>query len=261
MKRDFGYLPNLSQDDILFIKNIKEWVDNAQTRYKRKFTHFLTEKQCDIVTSVMKSIGSGAYTLYGGWDAAKRRVLAVYNEYDEALLSDFPITAFTVRYQNAYTLSHRDFLGALMSLGIKRDCIGDIVIDNGAAVLFVHSSVSPVVENEITKIGRVGVSVSEGSDALSSMNTEDRFRDITGTVASLRLDCVLSLALGLSRSRVAPLILAKKVIVNNFERLSGDFVLSENDTFSVKGFGKFILSEIGGQSRKDRTFIRVSKYL
>lgn len=261
MKSDFGFLPNLSDDDKLFIRNIESWVDLAQTKFKRKFTHFLTEKQCDIVTAVMNSMGYTSYLLYGGWDNAKRRVLGVWNEYDEAPLCDFPITAFTIKYPVAYKLSHRDFLGAFMSLNIKRECVGDILINDGVAVAFFDKSVAPGISAELSKIGRVGVDISQGCEVISQMNIEDKFTVISGTVASLRLDCVLSLALNASRSKVVPLIAAKKVSVNNFERLSSDYIMHENDEFSVKGFGKFILSEIGGRSRKDRIFIRVLKYI
>lgn len=261
MNNDFGFLPNLSEDDRLFIRNIEEWVELASEKYKRKFTHFLTEKQCDIAKAVMNSMGYEAYSLYGGWDNGARKILGIWNEYDEQDNTDFPIIAYTFRYPKAYKLSHRDFLGAFMSLNIKRECVGDILVNEGIAVAFFEKSVASNLTSEIFKIGRVGVEISQGCEALAGMDLTDRFIEINGTVASLRLDCVLSLALNASRSKVVPLIAAKKVSVNNFERLSSDYIMHENDVFSVKGYGKFILSEINGKSRKDRIFIKVSKYI
>ena len=261
MNNDFGFLPNLSDEDKLFIRNIEEWVDLASEKFKRKFTHFLTEKQCDIATAVMNSMGYKAYGLCGGWDNAKRRVLGIWNEYDVPDVDEFPIASYTFKYPKAYKLSHRDFLGAFVSLNIKRECVGDILVNDGIAVAFFEKSVGANIDSELFKIGRVGVDVTKGCEIISQMDVSDKFTEISGTVASLRLDCVLSLALNCSRSKVVPLIAAKKVCVNNFERLCGDYIMHENDVFSVKGFGKFVLSQISGKSRKDRIFITVSKYI
>lgn len=127
--------------------------------------------------------------------------------------------------------------------------------------MFVEDSVAHVVSSELSKVGRVGVDIAEGCEVLSSMDLSDKFMSISGTVASMRLDCVLALALNMSRSKITPLIASGKVAVNNFERMACDIVLKENDAFSVKGYGKFLLSEIGGKSRKDRIFLRISKYI
>ncbi len=261
MKTDFGFLPNLSDEDKLLATNVVDWAESAQSRFKLKYTHFLNEKQCDIAVSVLNSIGHSSFMLYGGYENAKRRMLCVYNEYDEPDAAGFPFTAFTVRFPKNFELSHRDFLGALMSLNIKRESVGDILINNGVCVMFVEDSVARVVSGELTKVGRVGVDISEGCEALSSMDLSDKFISISGTVASMRLDCVLALALNMSRSKITPLIASGKVAVNNFERMACDIVLKENDVFSVKGYGKFLLSEIGGKSRKDRIFLRISKYI
>ncbi len=261
MKVDFGFLPNLSDEDKLLASSVVDWAQSAQSHFKLKYSHFLNEKQCDIAVAVLNSVGHSSFVLFGGYDNAKRKMLCVYNEYDEPELDDFPFTALTVRFPKNFELSHRDFLGALMSLNIKRESVGDILIDNGACVMFVENSVAGVVTGELTKVGRVGVDISKGCEILSSMDLSDKFVSISGTVASMRLDCIVALALNMSRSKISPLIASGKVSVNNFERLSCDLNLKENDVFSVKGYGKFLLSEVGGKSRKDRMFIRISKYI
>lgn len=222
------------------------------------FSHFLNEKQQFYARSVLKNLECENYCFFGGIENADRSMLCVFNEYCRPENSDFPMSCITFRYNKAYSLSHRDFLGALMALNIKRETIGDIIIDEGIAQVFVIDSVKRTVGDEIRKIGSVGVDVF--CDQTPLLEKNQSCKEIKGTVASLRLDCVLSFTLGISRSKAASVIASGKTEVNYVQAANSSFTLKEEDIFSVRGYGKFRLDMISGVSKKGRIHIVVLKY-
>lgn len=150
-------------------------------------------------------------------------------------------------YREADKPSHRDFLGAVMSLEIKREMIGDILVGGKRTVIFVLNTVAPLVE-EISRVGRCGVRVTR--DFCIEDIPQRQFDEISATVSSLRLDAVLSAALRLSREKTQELIKSKGVTLNHVITYEPSEKMSESDVFSVKGAGKFELSRIGGLSKK-----------
>ena len=168
-----------------------------------------------------------------------------------------PFTPVVFNYREADKPTHRDFLGSLMALDIKREMVGDILVSNGRCVVFVMNSVLGVV-SDISKIGKFGVKITY--DFSEKDIPQQEFEKITATVQSLRLDSVLSNAIKTSREKTQELIRAKGVVLNHVEVFDPSLKIEEGDVFSVKGFGKFVLREIGGFSKKDRTFITIEKF-
>ena len=122
----------------------------------------------------------------------------------------------------------------------------------------VSDSVKDVVISNISKIGSVGVRVCD--DVPVKLEKNENFKELSGTVASMRLDGVISFALNISRSKAAGLINGIGAEVNYFLKNDCSFQLSEGDVFSVKGYGKFRLEEISGVTKKGRIHITVLKY-
>lgn len=248
-----------SGEDKILLRNIEDKIELSEKHFSPKFTFFLDERQCALVDVVLKNSGYDNYILYGGFDSAKRKVLAVAPPYSYADFPEFPIKPITFEYRTIDVVTHRDILGSLMALNIERRTVGDILVSEGKSAVFLYDSVVPVVLENIRKIGRVGVGISEGFD--EKLVPVQLFKEISGTVASLRLDCVVSLALGISRGNSSALIKKTGVTVNHKSEFSSDFVLNVNDCFSVKGYGKFLFSAINGVSKKERIHITIKKYL
>lgn len=222
------------------------------------FSAFLNERQCAVSEKLLREKFVENFCFYGGYENSQRRILCVYDDYQMPANGEFPISAVTFSYRRTYELTHRDFLGALMGLRLKRDAIGDIIVAEGAAQVFVLDSVKEVVLREINKIGSVGVEADDNCEIL--LPAEQNFREITGTVASLRLDSVLSLALKSSRSRTAQIISSAGAEVNFLPVSDKTHMLRQGDVFSVRGFGKFRLEEVSGTTKKGRIHITVFKY-
>lgn len=258
MKLNFFGLKLTEEDNILF-RSISDKIALSEKHFSPKFTFFLDERQCELVETVFKNSGFEDFILYGGYDDAKRKVLALCPPYSYAVFPEFPFKAVTISYNKSFSISHRDILGSLMALNIDRKTVGDIIVGNGKSCVFLSETVLDDVRLNIKKIGRVGVEITEGFD--EEIHTEEKFKEISGTVASLRLDCIVSLALNISREKTLNIIKQKGVCVNFNDEFSPSFQLKENDKFSIKGYGKFIFSSINGVSKKDRMHITIKKYI
>lgn len=200
------------------------------------------------------------YRLWGGFPDARRRMLAVYPDYyDDSILEEYPFTCLTFTYRKEDRLTHRDFLGTFMGMQLKREVIGDIVAGEGKAQAFFTEVAAKLVMSSVSKIGRVGVKVS--SDRPFELEVKQEYKKIIGTVASLRLDCLVSLAAHVSRDNAAGLIRSEKVDVNHFTVSSVSHELNEGDVISVRGSGRYILSAVRGVSGKGRIHVEVLKYI
>ena len=144
-----------------------------------------------------------------------------------------------------------------MSCGIQRETIGDIVIAAGKAQAIVTEAVAPLLR-ELTKIGRFGVKVTD--DVPFAMQTAQNFREISGTVASLRIDAVAALAIRESREKTVRLLQQDRITVNYSQAASPSLMLSEGDLFSVRGYGKFRLKSVTGLSKKGRLHILIEQF-
>ena len=217
------------------------------------------------------------FVLTGGTEDAERRICVFFPAgYDPAWLSEgAPGRARTSEElaaevflcvlklsvpRGSKPLSHRDYLGSLLGLGVERSVAGDIFVrENGADIIVLREMADYLAQN-LSSVGRSEVSVfTAGLDALDlgEQKTEE-FRD---TVASLRLDSVAASAFRSARGRAQEAIRQGLVFVNGRQVLKPDFELSEGDRISVRGKGKAVLSEVGGRTRKDRLSIFITRFL
>ncbi|MBQ7071250.1 MAG: RNA-binding protein [Ruminococcus sp.] len=258
-KSDYAFLQGLEDEDVYLLDRVSEWIEHSEERYKTNFSAFLDDRQSELVRRLCASKRFERYLLWGGYEDAERNMLCVYPPYEEVTHEDFPMKALNFSYRQEDRLTHRDILGALMSLGIKRDSVGDILVGDGRSFAFLRDAAAQTALMSIEKIGRVGVKVTEGFDpsAVKSPKTVEK----SGFAASLRADCVLSIALGLSREKCARLIKTTGIAVDHLTRYSPDTKLSEGCRFSVRGYGKFLFKSIDGVSKKDRIHITICKFV
>ncbi len=249
-------LQNSDADQVLLAR-VSDMKQSAQQGYSCRKTAFLDEHQCAILKGSLKQNDGYNYRFFGGYEGATRTRLVITSDYIECEDEFFEICAVTFTYREQDNLTHRDFLGSLMALGIKRETVGDIVVLGGKAVVFVSDKIlTPVLE--IKKIGRVGVLVTQGIPTDFAVKQE--FEEISGSVSSLRLDCIVAFACRLSREKASALIKSATVFLNHIEQLSISKNVSPGDVFSVRGYGKFMLTHEITQTKKGRYFIRINKF-
>ncbi len=252
------------QSNVLFINKLEDMFKLVEKNVSVKYTQYLDELE---LSTALQRIPTLKYyypqtevTLWGGYSNADRKVMCVHSTYIPIEPQDFPIKVVQFNYSSNFnSLTHRDFLGAIMSLNVTRSSIGDIVVKQGTTQVAVLDTVADIISNELVRIGRVGVKTSI-VDSIS-LNVTQNFKDINGTVASLRLDCIVSLVTGLSRANAVQLIKSKVVYVNHIEVFSPAVSLKVDDTFSIKGYGKYILKNVSEPTKKGRLHLLVNKYL
>lgn len=258
MKNSLSFLGQLSDEDKLLAGRIVDSIDACREKYVNRFTFFLNEHEQSLCTKVLASECFEDYLFFGGYEGAQRCILGMFAPYSEHDISAFPIKAVSFSFRKTDRLTHRDFLGCLMSQGINRNTVGDIIVSEGQAVVFICDSVADSALS-LEKIGRTGVKTVEGMNGITM--PEQKYSSTEGTVASLRLDSVLSVALRLSREKAVALIRSGSVQVNYEVIDLSDRKLSQGDVFSAKGYGKYTLAEIGQVTKKDRIHIKVNKYI
>lgn len=249
-----AFAPSTDEDKLL-VRHILDLAYQSQRCGYARFSAFLDERQLALCESALIGEHIDSFVSVGGYDDASRRMLA-FLPYDGCEF-EAPLKAVVFNYREQDRPSHRDFLGSLMALEIKRELIGDILVGDKRTVVFVHNTALPLVSN-MAKIGKCGVKITYDFD-LSDI-PEPEFEEIKSTVASIRLDAVLALSLRTSREKAQDIIKAKGVTLNRVMTYNPSERLDKGDTFSVRGLGKFILLDIGGQSKKDRIFITIKKF-
>lgn len=200
---------------------------------------------------------------FGGYPDAERKMLVYLPDYlDETALTDpdSPVVCLRATFYEGDTPNHRDFLGALMGSGIAREALGDICVGKGSCDFFVTAQIAPYILQNFTGAGRTKVH-------LQQIPLEDvviappETKQIKDTLASLRLDSVISAGFRIGRSQAAQYITAGKAAIDGLPCEKPDKPVSEGMTISVRGLGKIKLTTIGGQTKKGRISVIIDRYV
>lgn len=222
-------------------------------------SRFLTPAQAILTEQRFKKNRELDLIFDGGFDGAERTRAIFTNADWGSYERDELFAALRFDYRAQDKLTHRDILGALMALGIKRETLGDIICDGDRATLVCLPELGGYIAESLTKAGRAGISASVIS--LGELpSREDSLTIKTDTVASLRLDVVLCAAFNLSRTKASALIAANHVNINHQPCLHPSKELTQGALISVRGMGRAKLVEVGGTSKKGRIFIQIGLY-
>ncbi|MBR0277646.1 MAG: hypothetical protein IJQ50_04210 [Clostridia bacterium] len=248
-----------NDEDKLVISKIIDTAEFAENKNCVKITGFLNGHQIMLAKKCLSEYEAG-YEFYGGYEEFERGILLCYPSYYTPQKEDYPISIIYARAKNGARLSHRDYTGAVLNLGISRDKIGDIVVFDDGAYIVCISNIAEYIVNNINKVGKAGVELSV-SDCAGIKVPPRKFKEIKASVSSLRLDSLIAEALGMSRSEASSLITKGDVRVNWEVKCKNDFKPTEGDIFSVHGHGRILLYRIGGLSKKGRIFVTLKRYI
>lgn len=238
---------------------IQDAIRYAETRGVPKFVGFLDMSGAAIAVVIAEK-SRCKFKLYGGYDGAERVYFGVFPDWCEPENETFPIARLKIQNKGIKALAHRDVLGALMSAGIERDTVGDILIGDKISVVFTAQSVASHIKADIVKIASCGVEITEDFDDLE-LPIAHRFAENSGTVASLRLDCVVAELCNCSRNKACELIETGSVALQGLEVLKVTAEVVAGDTVTVRRFGKFIVDRCDRITKKGRIAIIYRKYI
>ena len=250
----------MDKDDKFLLSMTEDKLQQCRTRCVPTHTPFLDMRQQTLVASHLGAMHAD-FALLGGYEDAERRVCAFLPDYMTE--DDFDDLRF-LRVQTAAALpkplTHRDYLGALMGLGIKRETVGDILVRPDGADLIVLPEVAGFILSDFKGAGRATfdcTAITPDKLRLPDVSTEV-FRD---TVPSLRLDCLTAAAFRLSRSAAGDAIERGAVYVNGMQCLKTDAKVREGDKLVLRGSGKVLFRSVCGTSKKNRIFVEMERYV
>lgn len=228
------------------------------------YTPFLSVSEQESYYKLANDLRFASPSMYGGSDECERKVVRFGSVEALGYEEDYPIVILLVKPLSekfADDLTHRDFLGALMNLGIERDTIGDILVRKGVCAIFCLASVSETIIKELTRVRHTSVIANVTfRDAPEMSGFKPEFETIKVSTASLRADCVIAQVCNLSRSTAQELFKNMYVTLNGRVLEKCDAEFKEGDIFTVRGHGKFIFDREDGTSKKGRSWIIVRKY-
>ncbi len=252
----------LAGEDRLALAKVLDKAEQASVRNLPAATDFLSPQQRARALDLLRlaGISESAYVLQGGYEGAERQVLQFLPDWMEPEIAETPIRCLRAVFREEEQLTHRDFLGSLMGMGIVREKVGDILVAPGSADLLVLEGVADFLLRSWSSAGRTRLRVS--AIGLESLHIPViQRKEVRDTVSSLRLDAVAASGFRLARGKAAALIESGKVQLNWRECVKPDKLLEAGDVVSARGFGKFELSEVGGLTRKGRVSIVLQIYV
>ena len=251
------------EDRVLMARVLDQQARAAQ-RGIPTHTAFLTPAEQVRSADLLMAAAPEAGVLFGGYPDAERKLWAFLPDWLEEELwqtgEDCPVCALRVTVPAAADLSHRDYLGSLMGLGITREKLGDLLLlDDGAQVLVLRETL-PILTSQWDKVGRYPITLSPM--ALADLTpAPSRTRTVHATVASPRLDGVLAAGFSIPRTRAVSLIHGGRVMVNHRPCEKADKLIQAGDVLTCRGLGKCVLTAAGGTSRRGRLRLELERYI
>ena len=248
-------------EDRLLLAKLWDKINAGMRRNICASTCFLSPRELEL-SRYLFGDAEGLHT-FGGFAGAERQMLIYVPEYmelDTLLEEDAPLCCLRAVFFEEDTLSHRDFLGALMGAGIGRETVGDICVGKGYCDFFVTAEIAPYILQSFTSAGRTKLSISQ-IPLYEANIPEPEVKEIKDTLASLRLDSVISSGFRIGRSLAAQYVSAGKAAIDGLPCEKPDKAVAEGAKISVRGLGKIKLTSIGNRTKKDRISVVIHRYV
>ena len=245
----------------MLLAKVWDKIDAGVRKNIQSNTCFLSPRELEMTRYLFGDL-DGLHT-FGGYADAERKMLVYLPEYlDDSALTDedAPLVCLRAEFYEGDRPSHRDFLGALMGSGIGRETVGDICVSKGICDFFVTAEIAPYILQNFISAGRTKLRITRIPISEVSV-PEPEIKEIRDTVASLRLDSVISSGFRIGRSLAAQYISAGKASIDGLPCEKPDKPIPEGAKISVRGLGKIKLHAINGHTKKDRISIIIHRYV
>ena len=248
-------------EDRMFLAKVWDKINAGMRKNIPSNTCFLSPRELEMTRYLFGDL-EGLYS-FGGYEEAERKMLVFLPEYlEEEFLSgeDSPMICLRAEFYEGDNPSHRDFLGALMGAGIARETVGDICVGKDSCDFFVTTEIAPYILQNFISAGRAKVRLKQIPISEICVPPPE-IKEIRDTVASLRLDSVISSGFRIGRSLASQHIAAGKAAIDGLPCEKPDKAVAEGAKISVRGLGKIKLHAINGHTKKDRVSIIIHRYV
>ena len=248
-------------EDRLLLAKLWDKINSGMRKNIAANTCFLSPREQELAHYLF-GVQTGL-SAFGGYDDAERKMLVWLPDYldeDSLYYEDSPVVCLRATYFEEDSLSHRDFLGSLMGAGIARETVGDICVSKGQCDFFVTTEIAPYVLQNFISAGRTKLHLEQIT--LDQVNIpQPEIKEIRDTLASLRLDGVVSAGFRVSRGLAAQHISAGKVAIDGVICEKPDKAIAEGAKISLRGLGKIQLKSVNGQTKKGRISVIINRYV
>lgn len=251
----------MKEENELFKNRMKDLAGIAYRNSCFTFSDFLGADEVSLFHEISREFNDVGFTLYGGYEDAERVIVRFGKEEELGYVVDFPLVAIHVTpllKKFSDKLTHRDFLGAILNLGITRDKLGDIIVNENEGYVFADEKIAPFIMDNLTKIKHTCVksNISDIKEIIYAPDIEDKME----IVASLRYDCLISAVHNMSRSKVVELFRAKKIYVNSRLCENNSAIAKNGDKINVRGMGKFIFDHEERTTKSGKLLVNIKVY-
>lgn len=255
------------QEDKICLSQVLDKIEFSKTREKIEYTDFLDMYQVSLVENFLRKINIKTYQLYGGYEDAERKVLFVYPEkYDDKMLEKnydkiLKIVRVTLPEEEKGQYSHRNYLGGIVKLGLKREKVGDIIVQEQGADIITLEEFSGILKQELPSLTRFENSKINVEEIQNLQKREVKVEQVKIIVPSLRLDNFVSDLARTSRSKAVQIMEQERVFVNGQNEKKASKQVKLGDIITIRGKGRFVIKEFDGTTRSGRTVVVVEKYV
>ena len=254
----------MTEDEILFA-GLDDKIRFCEYNYMITNTNFLDIYRQSAALNYLRN-KKVRFELYGGFDDAERKMFVFLPDYiedfgrlDRKSTRSHPIAALNIRKDSFSELSHRDYLGAILGLGVKREMIGDLVLDSGGCTVAALKSVAGYISENLCSVGRGSVRVTV-EDSFPKSETDSNYELMRCYVSSMRADSVAASAFSISRSSANELITRGELIVNGIAASKPDMKIDFGSKLVIRGKGKAVITSDEGITKKGRQAFLVKRY-
>lgn len=254
-------------EEKLILSKILDKISFCETRNQLQVTDFLDLAQQQLIVKFLKLQKQENYLLFGGFEEAERKAIIFYPEKLESLIKEnkidfnewIKVLRITLPNENKGKYEHKNYLGALMKLGIKREKVGDIIVQEDGADILISKDILKFLQNNLLELTRFQKSKIEEIDIKNLRKVEIKKETISITVSSMRLDNIVAELAKCSRSKATEFLMQERVFVNFEVTTKQTKEIKIGDRITIRGKGRFEIKEIVGNTRKGNIVLKVEK--
>lgn len=249
-----------TKEEKMLVSKVLDQYNYCKKARGKTFTDFVDPIKAEILIKILSNDKDINIESFGGYGSSERTILGFSPKDNLLKIEDFPISSLEIKYNSRFhkELTHREFLGSILGLGIKRSKLGDILIFEGKSIVFILDDIVEYICANLTEVTNSKVTCKIVTNEIEVETKKEE--NIKTTVASLRLDAVISNLFHVSRGKANDFVESEKVFINWVNITNTSKQVNVNDIITVRGIGRIKINEILGKSKKDRIIISVTKY-
>lgn len=255
------------QEDKILLAQILDKIEFMLKREKIEYTDFLDMYQVSLVKNFLRKLDFENFILFGGYETSERKILIIYPEKYNLNMIEKNYTKIlkgiriVLSDEENGKYSHRNYLGGIVKVGMKREKVGDILVSDNGADIIVKEESAITLKQELGTLTRFENAKIEIIELSELRKPEIKVEELSIIIPSFRLDNFVSDLARTSRSKAVEIINSERVFINGQNETKASKQVKLGDVITIRGKGRFVVKEFGGNTRSGRTVVKIEKYV